>query len=69
MKSEVTRFGFDYGSARFERVCDDERTGKVVVALFGMKAPGKAKTAIEISVSKSGCIRVFSDAGEWKPVK
>lgn len=61
IRREWTMYGFVFGSARVERMCADEMRGTVTV---GVSTP---KVKLEVYVTRSGKVRVFSDKGEWKP--
>lgn len=64
-----TRFGFDYGSARVERITSDEKRGWVYIQVYGMRG-AKVQSDIQVYVTKGGKIRVFSrDGSEWKRTK
>lgn len=69
MKYAETKYGFDYGSAKIERICDDPKKGWVMIQVYGM-GPKKPKGDIQIYVTKGGKIRVFSrDGSEWEASK
>lgn len=59
---QITDFGFKWGSCEVIRMCSDEKRGWVIV---GIKTP-KSEKPLQIYVTKSGILRVFSDK-EWKP--
>lgn len=52
IKYEETRYGFDYGAARVERLISDEKRGWVVI---GVSA---GKSRMEVYVTKTGKMRV-----------
>ena len=58
-----TRHGFEWGSAEISRFFSDEKKGWVTLGLITPKHP----RAIQIYVTKTGKVRVFSDGGEWVP--
>ena len=56
----LTDYGFEWGAADVTRICNDKRTGAVVI---GVTTP---KTGVQIYVTKTGKLRVFSpDGEEW----
>ena len=57
---ENTQYGFNYGAAEITRILSDKKTGHVTL---GLKTP---KRAIQIYVTKTGKVRIFSN-GEWTP--
>lgn len=57
-----TTYGFEYGSAKVERFHSDTKRGWVII---GIKTP---KTELQVYVTKTGKVRVFSK-GEWTPPK
>jgi len=66
MNYAETRFGFDYGAAKVERVCSDEKRGWVVIQIYGMRGE-KVQSDVHVYVTKGGKVRVFSrDGSEWK---
>ena len=61
---EETEFGFDYGSAKITRTCSDEKMGWVILSV---ETP---KQNLQLYVTKSGKVRVFSQSGgEWSSDK
>jgi hypothetical protein len=57
---EPTTYGFDYGSAKVTRLFSDFKKGWVVVGIESKKQE------LQIYVTKTGKIRVFSKNGEMK---
>jgi hypothetical protein len=57
---EPTNYGFDYGSAKVTRLFSDCKKGLVVVGIESKKQE------LQIYVTKTGKIRVFSKNGELK---
>jgi hypothetical protein len=57
---EQTTYGFDYGSAKVTRLFSDVKKGWVVVGIESKKQE------LQIYVTKTGKIRVFSKNGEMK---
>ena len=53
-----TEFGFEYGAADVTRIHSDEKTGAVWI---GVRSP---KRELQVYVTKTGKVRVFSDVGE-----
>ena len=64
---EVSSVGFTYGPVTVER-CRDTK-GAVFITLTTKKHSYKKERQIEIVVEKSGAVRIWSDEGQWKPVK
>jgi len=56
-----TEFGFIWGPAEVIRCMTDKNSGSVIIAI------SSRRDCIDIHVSKSGTIRVFSSAGQWVP--
>jgi len=69
MRHNETRYGFEYGDARIERHCSDEKKGWVAIGLTTSKHSYANGKAIEIYVTKTGKVRISDDYGEWKPPK
>ena len=63
MNGKQTQFGFSWGPVVVERACSDEKKGWVLMRIITKKYPH----GIQIYVTKSGKIRVFSSGAEWKP--
>lgn len=61
---ENIQYGFEYGAATITRMCSDPKNGWVVI---GLKTP-KHKIDIQIYVTKTGKVRIFSEDKEWKPI-
>lgn len=55
-----SKYGFEYGAAKVDRLFSDEKKGWVTI---GVTTP---KASIQVYVTKTGKVRVFSD-GEWLP--
>ena len=53
-------FGFQYGAAKVTRCMSDTRTGWVVIAV------DTSKTHVQVYVTKTGKVRVFTDKKELK---
>jgi len=60
-----TEYGFLWGAAKITRVFSNERKGWVTLFLETPKH--KLGSEIQIYVSKTGKIRIYSNDGEWKP--
>jgi len=60
-----TRYGFEFGDAKVSRFFSDEKKGWVTLGVESSKYQGNK--AIEIYVTKTGKIRIFSNEGEWFP--
>lgn len=63
MDGKTTQYGFDWGPVDVSRACSDEKKGWVLLLVKTKKHPH----GIQIYVTKSGKVRVHSDAGEWLP--
>ena len=57
---EPTAYGFDYGSAKVTRLFSDVKKGWVVIEIKSQK------TDVQVYVTKTGKIRVFSGTKELK---
>ena len=55
-----TKYGFEYGAAKVQRIFSDSKSGWVII---GIDTP---KQSIQIYVTKTGKVRVHSADGEWK---
>jgi hypothetical protein len=60
MHYKETRYGFEYGAAKVERIFSDEKNGWVVIGVQTVR-----KHAIQIYVTKTGKVRIHSEGGEW----
>jgi len=60
-----TRYGFEFGDAKVSRFFSDEKKGWVTLGVESSKYQGNK--AIQIYVTKTGKIRIFSSEGEWFP--
>jgi hypothetical protein len=57
-----SKYGFEWGAAKIERLFSDEKEGWVTL---GLTAP---KTELQIYVTKTGKVRIHSaDGREWRP--
>lgn len=57
-----TKYGFEFGNATIQRLMSDDKKGWVTIGIGSSKyPPGKE---VQIYVTKTGKIRIFSD-GEW----
>ena len=59
-----TQFGFEYGAAKVTRLTDDEKRGWVVI---GIETPRHTHHSLQVYVTKTGKVRVFSADGDWAP--
>jgi len=59
---EETKYGFNYGATKVTRMTSDEKKGWITL---GIETP-KYKNPIQIYVTKTGKVRMFSEGGEWK---
>jgi len=53
-----TPYGFDYGAAKVQRICSDDRRGWIVIEV---KSP---KHMLRINVTKTGKMRLWLDGSE-----
>ena len=60
-----TSYGFEFGDAKVSRFFSDEKKGWVTLGIESSKYQGNK--AIQIYVTKTGKIRIFSNEGEWFP--
>lgn len=59
-----TKYGFEYGAVRVERLFSDEKKEWVTLAVE------TKKTKLQIYVTKTGKVRIHGDNRiEWKPTK
>jgi hypothetical protein len=60
-----TRYGFEWGAAKIERLFSDEKKGWVT---FAIKTP---KKDLQVYVTKTGKIRIHGKAGigEWRELE
>lgn len=56
-----TPYGFEYGNARVERFHSDEEDGSVIIGI----GTDKYSHPIQIYVTRTGKVRIFSVSGEW----
>lgn len=62
-RSEITQYGFNYGSAKITRI----HTSKDGSVFVGLKTP-RTRGIMQIYVTKTGKVRVFgADSREWLP--
>lgn len=55
IRYEITQFGFNWGAAVIERLCDNEKTGSVCLSIRA------GENMLSIYVTKSGKFRVFDE--------
>ena len=60
-----TKYGFEYGGAKIDRMFSDDKKGWITLGLMTKKYPNY----LQIYVTKTGKVRIFSNEGEWKPSK
>lgn len=58
-------YGFEFGAASITRRFSDEKRGCVTILLTTAKHFGENE--IQIYVTKTGKVRIFSGHKEWKP--
>ena len=61
-----TEYGFDYGDAKVVRLASDEKGGSIVLGIESSKHKGP--DGIQVYVTKTGKIRIYSAGSEWLPV-
>jgi hypothetical protein len=67
MHYKETQYGFEYGAARIQRICSDEKKGWVTI---GVETPKyKGHDTIQVYITRTGKVRIFSKDGEWKNTK
>ena len=60
MKFANASYGFEWGAAALTRLFSDKKKGWVVI---GIKT---SKEDLQIYITKTAKIRVYSNSGEWK---
>ena len=65
MRDCNTQFGFEYGAAEVCRLCDDKRQGWVFIGLATPRY--QHDNNIQIYVTRTGKVRIYSGGQEWKP--
>ena len=65
MHCKETKFGFEYGAAKVERNCSDKVKGWVSIGIITPKHEGHNE--IQVYVTKTGKVRIFTGKTEWKP--
>jgi hypothetical protein len=60
--STSTPFGFDWGPVKVRRYLSDEKKGWVTLGIETKKHPG-----MQLYITKTGKVRVFSNGQEWLP--
>ena len=60
-----TQYGFEYGAAKVSRMFSDEKKGWVTLGIETPKHSGH--DGLQVYVTKTGKVRVFSKHGEWIP--
>ena len=58
-----TQYGFEYGPVKVDRMFSDEKKGWVTLGIATKKYPHY----IEVYITKTGKVRIFSDNKEWYP--
>jgi len=60
-----TEYGFEYGSAKVERLFSNEKKGWVTL---GIETPKHTYSGgVQVYVTKTGKVRIFDERGEWTP--
>jgi len=65
VRYEESKYGFNYGSSKVERLHYDPKKGSVWLGINTPKA--KYGRGIQIYVTKTGKVRIYDDRGEWMP--
>lgn len=60
-----TKYGFEWGSSHIQRAISNSEKGWIIYTLDTPKYKGHE--AIQIYVTKTGKVRIYSRGGEWKP--
>lgn len=55
---QETQYGFEYGSAKVNRLYSDEKTESVTIGIDSQKS------RVQVYVTKTGKIRVYKDGNE-----
>lgn len=55
-----TAYGFEYGAAKVNRLCSDDKAGWVSI---GLSTP---RDEVQVYVTKTGKVRVWNKKGEMK---
>ena len=63
MDGKTTEYGFKWGPVEVDRACNDDKKGWAILMVKTKKHPH----GIQVYVTKTGKVRVYSDAGEWMP--
>ena len=63
MEGHTTQYGFEYGPVQVSRACCDDHKGWVLLMLETKKHP----YGIQVYVTKTGKVRIYSADGEWTP--
>jgi len=63
MEGRITEHGFIFGQSEIVRCCHDEKKGWIVLLVKTKKHPN----GLQIYITKTGKIRVWNGAIEWKP--
>ena len=61
-----TQYGFNYGDAKVERLVSDEKKGYVILGLETSRHKRAKQSGIDIYVTRTGKVRIYSDGGEWR---
>ena len=59
---QETTYGFEFGSAKVERIFSDKAKGWIVI---GIETPKHPKHSFQVYITKTGKIRIFDKDGEW----
>lgn len=63
---QETQYGFDWGAAKIERCCSDDKKGWIILHLRTPKYDHDKKSPpIQIYITKTGKIRIYGKK-EWK---
>lgn len=62
-KISITQYGFIFGPAEVTRCCSDKKKGYVFLEI---STPKRKKDPVQIYVTRTGNVRIYSDKGEWQ---
>ena len=63
MHYQETKYGFEFGNAKITRICSDDKRGWVLLGIETDKYKGDK--SLQVYITKTGKIRIYSQNGEW----
>jgi hypothetical protein len=60
-----TQYGFEFGAAKVTRMFSDAKKGWVTLGVETPKHSGH--DTLQVYITKTGKVRIFSKNGEWNP--